>query len=163
MRKLEVIKKPKQSPQHESSKISYFGEKLLYSHTIGFDWKFIELDNTHNFQIWETSSDRLPIDDNTHVFPTFWSEEILHVSPYICLNLLSKKQKALPAVVFAAMLANYFGNNEISKQESLKKNGIKQFWYQDYKSLTTKVILDMECQEYTVLMNVFYVSLLDII
>ena len=85
------------------------------------------------------------------------------MSPYICLNLLSKKQKALPAVVFAVMLANYFGNNEISKQESLKKNGIKQFWYQDYKSLTTKVISDMECQEYTVLMNVFYVSLLDII
>ena len=50
------------------------------------------------------------------------------------------------------MLENYFANNEISKQESLKKNGIKQFWYQDYesswsKSLTTKVISDMECQE----------------
>ena len=49
------------------------------------------------------------------------------------------------------MSANYFANNEISKQESLKKNGIKQFWYQDYessssKSLTTKVISDMECQ-----------------
>ena len=35
-------------------------EKLIYSHTMGFEWKSIELKNPHNSQIWETSFHRLP-------------------------------------------------------------------------------------------------------
>ena len=59
-------------------------EKLLFSHTMGFDQKLIELDNPHNSQIWETSSHRFPnvweyLFGNTDIFHTHGSGEIFPV------------------------------------------------------------------------------------
>ena len=46
LRKLEVIRKPKQSPEHETSKISYYGN-IIEEATIfpyyGFDLNYFEL------------------------------------------------------------------------------------------------------------------------
>ena len=64
LRKLELTRKPKQSSEHESSKISYYGNTIgktnLFFYTMGFDKKLIELNNPHNSQIWQTSSHRFP-------------------------------------------------------------------------------------------------------
>ena len=46
----------------------YYGKKLIYSHIMGFEYKYIEFKNPHNSQIQEISS---------HRFPNVWEEFFL--------------------------------------------------------------------------------------
>ena len=57
VRKLELIRKLKQSPENQTSNISYYENtkgKTIQPHAMGLDQKLIELDNPHNSQIWDT-------------------------------------------------------------------------------------------------------------